>query len=109
MRGLKTGGRKSGTPNKATASLKEAAQVYTEGALLVLVNVMQDEAQPAAARISAATAILDRGHGRPTQAVEVDASMKHEQWLELINDADLDKRIDELSAKAGYIKAPVSE
>lgn len=109
MKGLKTGGREKGTPNKATASLKEAAQVYTEGALMVLVNVMQDETQPAAARISAATAILDRGHGKPTQAVEVDASMKHEQWLELMSDADLDKRIYELSAKAGYIKAPASE
>ena len=64
-RGKKTGGRSAGTPNKSTGSLREVAQKYTADALQTLVDVMQDEAQPAAARTSAATAILDRGNGRP--------------------------------------------
>ena len=62
-KGVKTGGRKAGTPNKSTANLREAAQQFTADALQTLVDVMKDDAQPAAARISAATAILDRGHG----------------------------------------------
>ena len=64
-KGVKTGGRQRGTPNKSTADLREAAQQYTADALQTLVDVMKDDAQPAAARISAATAILDRGHGKP--------------------------------------------
>jgi hypothetical protein len=32
---------------------------------------MRDDEQPAASRVSAASAILDRGHGRPAQAVTV--------------------------------------
>lgn len=73
--GRKTGGRTKGTPNKATASIKEAAQAFTNDALNVLAQVMKDEAQPAAARVSAANAILDRGHGRPKQSVDVDANI----------------------------------
>lgn len=65
MKGTKTGGRKAGTPNKSTADLREAAQQFTADALQTLVDVMKDDGQPAAARISAATAVLDRGHGRP--------------------------------------------
>ena len=61
----KTGGRKAGTPNKATATLREAAQVYTRQALNVLVAVATDAGAPHAARVSAAVALLDRGHGRP--------------------------------------------
>lgn len=73
--GRKTGGRTKGTPNKATASIKEAAQAFTNDALNVLAQVMKDEAQPAAARVSAASAILDRGHGKPKQSVDVDANI----------------------------------
>ena len=64
-KGMKTGGRQAGTPNKSTADMREAAQQYTADALQTLVDVMQDAGQPAAARISAATAILDRAYGKP--------------------------------------------
>ena len=40
----------------------------------VLVNVAMDEGAPAAARVAAATAVLDRGHGKPT--VSVDAKVE---------------------------------
>ena len=74
MKGAKTGGRKAGTPNKANADLREAAQQFTADALQTLVDVMKDEWQPAAARISAATAILDRGHGKPQMHTETTIS-----------------------------------
>ena len=68
----KTGGRKKGTPNKATADVRELAGEYTEDALKTLVQIMNDNKAAAAARIAAAKAVLDRGHGKPAQAVEHD-------------------------------------
>ena len=67
--GRKTGGRKKGTPNKVQSPIKEAAREYTPEALETLAAVMQDEKQPAAARVSAANAILDRAYGKPKQAL----------------------------------------
>lgn len=63
-------GRKKGVPNKATASIREAAQQYTEQALQTLFNVMNTATEPAAARVSAANSILDRAFGKPVQAVQ---------------------------------------
>jgi hypothetical protein len=68
--GYKTGGRAKGTPNKATASIREAAQQYTETAIQTLVEVMSDETAPHAARVAAANSLLDRGHGKITVRFE---------------------------------------
>ena len=84
-RGLpKTGGRKAGTQNKATAPVRALAQEYTEPAVLVLAEVLQDRAAPHMARIRAAEALLDRGHGRPGQYIEARISP-----LEGLSDEDL--------------------
>lgn len=72
--GQKTGGRQKGTPNKATADIKAAASVYSEQALQVLVRVAT-EGESEAARVAAANAILDRAHGKPKQALDVDANV----------------------------------
>ena len=69
---VKTGGRQAGTPNKTTASIREAAQQYTDEALKTLVDVMGDETAPHAARVAAANSLLDRGHGKPRQELDVD-------------------------------------
>ena len=50
-KGRKTGGRQKGTPNKATAEIRGAAQRYTEEALEVLVHVARN-GQSDAARVS---------------------------------------------------------
>ena len=68
--GERRGGRKLGTPNKVTAELAGLARVHTPEALAALIGVMNDPAAPAAARVSAASAVLDRGHGKPRQALE---------------------------------------
>ena len=65
-------GRRKGTPNKATADVKEAAAVYTAGAVATLAEIMQNPEHPAAARVSAANALLDRAHGKPKQSVDVE-------------------------------------
>lgn len=70
--GRKTGGRTKGTPNKATASIKELAGKHSEEAVKTLLSVMQNTAEPAAARVSAAKEILDRAHGKATQPVSGD-------------------------------------
>ena len=70
--GQKTGGRRRGTPNRVTAELRGAAQQYTMQALEVLAHVAQ-HGESESARVSAGCALLDRGHGRPTQAVNIGA------------------------------------
>lgn len=65
----KTGGRKAGTSNKFSG-IRDAAQLKAEDALAVLVEIMQDTTAPAAARISAANAVLDRAHGKPRQEID---------------------------------------
>lgn len=74
--GQKTGGRTKGTPNKATRDIKEAAAEYSQEALDVLVKVARNTKSPAAARVAAANGILDRAHGKPKQAVDVDANVR---------------------------------
>src|SRR6266700_5697679 len=68
-------GRRPGVPNKATAAVREVAQKYTVEAVEALAAVMRDATAPPAARVSAATALLDRGHGRPTQPISGDDEM----------------------------------
>lgn len=70
--GERRGGRKPGTPNKATASIRDIAREYTGEAVKALVDVLRDEQQPASARVSAASAILDRGFGKPTTVLAGD-------------------------------------
>lgn len=62
-------GRPKGALTRATASIREAAQEYTQEALEVLAEVMR-RGDSAAARVAAANSILDRGHGKPKQSVE---------------------------------------
>ena len=69
-KGAKTGGRKAGTPNKATADVKAVAGSYTTAALETLAEIMQDDTAPHSARVSAANALLDRAVGKPRQELE---------------------------------------
>jgi len=75
--GERRGGRKAGTPNRATASLKELAQQYTADALETLVSVLAGGAGiPAAAQVAAAKELLDRGYGKPSQSVDMTGLVK---------------------------------
>ena len=69
--GRKTGGRKKGTPNKATAEVRELAREYTPAVVKALFSIVEDTKAPSAARVSAGAVLLDRGHGKPTTSVDM--------------------------------------
>lgn len=63
---------KSGNPGgrpKVVGEVQELARAQTVAAVKTLVSVMGDKKQAASARVSAATAILDRGYGKPAQSI----------------------------------------
>ena len=66
-RGERRGGRQKGTPNKATAEIRKYAQQYTKDALDGLASIARTS-ESDAARVSAWNSLLDRGHGKPSQA-----------------------------------------
>lgn len=76
MRGGKrpNAGRKPGAVSKAKRELAEMARDHAEAALSTLVSIARDGKAPAAARVSASSAILDRGYGKPPQFTTGDAS-----------------------------------
>lgn len=49
--------------------IKSLARGHTTNCIKVLAGLMNEESVPAAARISAANSILDRGWGRPAQTI----------------------------------------
>jgi hypothetical protein len=54
---------------RAEATLRELAAQHTPEAIRTLVEMMQDQATPAAARVSAIRELLDRAHGKPAQTI----------------------------------------
>lgn len=71
--GHKTGGRKKGSLNKATADIKAIAQQHTAEAVKALVDMLHDGGD--AAKVAAARELLDRAYGKPTQPIAGDDSM----------------------------------
>ena len=63
-------GRKPGKVGAAKRALADMAKDHAQDALRTLVNIAKDKEAPHAARVSAANAILDRGYGKPPQALE---------------------------------------
>lgn len=59
-----TSGNPLGRP-RIILTVRDIAREHTEEAIETLAEIMRDEAAPAAARISACTELLNRGHGRP--------------------------------------------
>src|SRR5437879_10959289 len=69
---------------KTLTEIRSLARSHTRTALNVLVGIMRSEDATAAARVSAANAILDRGWGKATQPVGND-----DGTLELIHRIEL--------------------
>lgn len=63
-------GRPKGKVSAAKKEIAEMARDYAEDAMKVLVDVARDANAPAAARVSAANAIIDRGYGKAPATVE---------------------------------------
>lgn len=87
-KGVKTGGRKAGTPNKATAEIKELARQYAPEALEALVNVIRSSDSDAA-RVAAIREVLDRGYGKSTQYIggDEDSPLRTIQEIALVGPA----------------------
>jgi hypothetical protein len=69
---------------KLIGHVRDLARAHTELAIDTLARIAADEAQPGAARVGAAIAILDRGYGRPAQAVAIVDAPSVEQRMDLI-------------------------
>lgn len=57
---------------KAALEIKSLARVHTKSALKVLAGIMNEPEAQASARVSAATALLDRGWGKAPQVIAGD-------------------------------------
>ncbi len=70
-------GRKPGSPNGSTAAIRALAGEHAESAVTTLVELMGSDETPAAARISAAKELLERGYGKSGSyaAMELDAPL----------------------------------
>jgi Family of unknown function (DUF5681) len=60
---------------RVVADVKAAARELTLDAMDTLKQVMKDPKAPPAARVGAATAILDRGWGKPQQQIEANVNV----------------------------------
>ncbi len=67
--GRKTGGRQRGVPNKATRELKAAFQKHEKKLVKALLELTRSDDERV--RLGAIQACLDRGWGKPAQAVQV--------------------------------------
>ena len=75
-------GNPSGRPRR-DENLAALARMHTEDAIAVLVSIANDPKVNPSARISAANSLLDRGHGRPPQAVAVKTESNGDAFLRL--------------------------
>ncbi len=69
--GERRGGRQKGTPNRATAELKLAFQKHGDELVEALLALTRSDDEHV--RLKALQVCLDRGYGRPAQAVQVGA------------------------------------
>lgn len=60
---------------KVLADVKLLAKQAGEEAIAALKEVMADKKSPPAARVAAATSILDRGYGKPSQTIDANVSL----------------------------------
>jgi hypothetical protein len=78
-------GRPKGKQNRSTeamkATLEDLARRHTPVAINALVTIAE-RGESEAARVSAATAILDRGYGRPKQQIEASVTTEVAERLD---------------------------
>lgn len=62
---------------KTPTDIRSLARSHTQTALNVLAGIMSEPDAPHAARVAAANALLDRGYGKPSQALQVGGDEKN--------------------------------
>jgi hypothetical protein len=83
-------GNPSGRP-KVVAEVRDLAREQTAASIDALVNIRDDLKAPAAARVSAATALLDRAWGKPTTTIATDPDTPIVPVLNVSVQRDLEK------------------
>ncbi len=76
--------RPKGAKNHATIEIETRAREHAGDAIAALVEVAKDK--KSAARVAAASALLDRGYGRPKQAIEAKHSGKVEHVVKFVRE-----------------------
>lgn len=69
-------GRPSAKEMSQRHDVKRLAQQHTKTAMKALVTVLKDDKAPHSAKVSAATAVLERGWGKPQQNVNLSGSFE---------------------------------
>jgi hypothetical protein len=99
-KGIKTGGRKPGTPNKATAEVRSVAQQYAPAAIEELAR-LSTGAESEAARVAASKELLDRAYGKAAQPVAANVHLNASGRVEDLTDAELMAIVAQGAPKAG--------
>jgi hypothetical protein len=92
-----TSGNPLGRP-RVIMTVRDIAREHTEEAIETLAAIMRDEVAPAAARISACTELLNRGHGRPVDQramLMIGAQLNSDRPIREWSTAELIDRINE--------------
>lgn len=79
----------SGNPGgraKVDGDLRELARAKSPAMLKVLIDIAQDKTKSPAARVTAASTVLDRGYGKPAQTLG-DADGNPLTWVEFLTGA----------------------
>jgi hypothetical protein len=69
-------GRPKASLNRATRSLKDLAQEFTAESIRGAISIMRSRKASNSARLEAIKIILDRGHGKPRQEMDVELGGK---------------------------------
>ena len=105
-----TSGNPLGRP-RVILTVRDIAREHTEEAIETLAAIMRDEVAPAAARISACTELLNRGHGRPVDQramLMIGAQLNSDRPIPEWSTAELIERINEF-ARAAEALPPLSD
>jgi hypothetical protein len=70
---------------KTPTDIRSLARSHTATAINTLVGVMRERKSSPSARVAAAVALMDRGWGKPSQAMEI----TQDRPLERLSDAEL--------------------
>jgi hypothetical protein len=87
--GLKTGGRRRGTPNRATAATRDQILASGMSPLHFMVSVFRDETQPLAVRLDAARSVAPYCHPR-LSTVDIGGHEERPLQVQVIRFSDLD-------------------
>jgi hypothetical protein len=102
-------GNPSGRPKSKMAdgrSISDVAKEHTEAAIKALVAIVRDKRASASARVQAATALLDRGWGRPHQTVSTEIDGRPDMAEQVRRGVELARKEREMERLEGHPTVP---